>query len=190
MKNCVFLSFYVHQACRSIDLDFYQVVQCICSCVIYQLKQPANFILSKHSLHVKNITDIDPTFLAICKIKFLSIDLFGAWQKFKICTWWESSVVKNLSSHICILFVLNFILQSFFCEAAGSQTAKHHYIWLQTSLRFLSLYYLVQEATELMGGEWEGLGGPERLAVKLTLTNLIHYSFMGGSHHHRKCWRN
>lgn len=40
-----------------------------------------------------------------------------------------------------------------------------------------------------MGRRWEGWSGPERLAVKLTLTNLIHYGFMGGSHRYRKSSR-
>lgn len=61
---------------------------------------------------------------------------------------------------------------------------------VQQFLLLCSIYYLVCKARKLMGGEWEGLGGPERLAVKLTLTNLIHYSFMGGSHRHRNCGRN
>lgn len=47
----------------------------------------------------------------------------------------------------------------------------------------------VEGCTELMGRRWEGWSGPERLAVKLTLTNLIHYGFMGGSHRHRKSGR-
>lgn len=47
----------------------------------------------------------------------------------------------------------------------------------------------VEGYTELMGRRWEGWSGPERLAVKLTLTNLIHYGFMGGSHRHRKSSR-